>query len=118
MMRTLRKRGDVIVRNGQVLRFIEEEAEGEKWEIVGALSAPEQDDGWLSIESAPRDGTEILICFDGDEARQVIIARWNPHSTLPGDFGRFVWESQAGEAGIAEKCVSYWRPLPSPPVTP
>lgn len=80
-----------------------------------ALSAPEQDDGWLSIESAPRDGTEILICFDGDEARQVIIARWNPHSTLPGDFGRFVWESQAGEAGIAEKCVSYWRPLPAPP---
>lgn len=36
------KRGDMTIRDGKVLRFIEEELEGEKWEIVGALTAPSE----------------------------------------------------------------------------
>lgn len=37
------KRGDITVRDGKVLRFIEEEVEGEKWEIIGALASPASD---------------------------------------------------------------------------
>jgi hypothetical protein len=38
---TRRRRGDRIVRNGQILEFIEEEIEGEKWRVIGP--APNND---------------------------------------------------------------------------
>lgn len=36
------ERGDVIRRDGQWLRFIEEELEGEKWEIIGPVSTSQE----------------------------------------------------------------------------
>jgi hypothetical protein len=64
---------------------------------------------WLPIESAPKDGTHILIfevpAFEGDE-QMYVVGRWS-------DFG---WtESYADEYAICSP--THWMPLPPPPKT-
>lgn len=62
------KPGEIVIRDGNVLSFIEAEIEGEKWEILGTLApyvhpdnvrraetAPAGDADWRTdIENAPR----------------------------------------------------------------
>lgn len=62
---------------------------------------------WQPIETAPKDGTEILLFVDayvtGDTPQQVV-GRWF----------RSGWqESYADEYAVCE--VTHWMPLPEPP---
>ncbi len=59
---------------------------------------------WLPIDSAPRDGTEILayVPYGGGFITQTHWKRL--------DFGGGLWFVESGEI-----CPSYWQPLPAPP---
>ena len=65
---------------------------------------------WRTIDSAPRDGTVILIWCPLMAGEKMHIVRWN------GMRDRFPWESPGGENGaIAAKMPTHWMPLPLPP---
>lgn len=60
---------------------------------------------WQDIETAPKDGTRILVHF------------WEPSQTLVAyfvDYDPFCWQAVSGERWNA-KHASHWLPLPSPP---
>ncbi len=68
---------------------------------------------WQPIETAPRDGTRVLLWWDGDFAP---VAHWEPdgwayHMTMN-------WMADRG-CVIADALLGYepthWMPLPEPP---
>jgi hypothetical protein len=66
--------------------------------------------GWKTIDSAPKDGTVILIWCPLMAGEKMHIVRWN------GMRGRFPWEPPGGESSaIAAKMPTHWLPLPLPP---
>jgi len=66
--------------------------------------------GWKTINSAPKDGTMILIWCPIMAGEKMHIVRWN------GMRGKFPWEDPAGESSaIAANMPTHWMPLPLPP---
>ena len=70
-----------------------------------AISAPQE--GWQTIETAPKDGSEFLAIW-GRQGNVVQVVKWN-------HLHKF-WQSK-GEpvTGFATNATA-WHPLPSPPV--
>lgn len=84
---------------------------------------------WQTIESAPKDGTRVLIAF-GDEIRA---AYWDPKFEWMCDWGRYAneedyegehrgtWTDGAVESFGYEEVHEYepthWMPLPAAPLT-
>jgi hypothetical protein len=81
---------------------------------------------WLPIETAPRDGTWVLLaggrCQDesgGQDERRVVSAQWTNH--LNGRTGaeyerwQFAWHD-GGYDGDYEN-PTHWQPMPAPPVS-
>lgn len=60
--------------------------------------------GWMPIETAPRDGTRVLM-FETFAGRCVYPARWigAPHN---------IWQRDSGSS-MAKP--SHWMPIPAPP---
>lgn len=77
---------------------------------TAALAEP--GDGWESMDSAPRDGTPILITrptqFPAEEGCHVV--RWSDDWWVCHD-GKFDTPLRGGDP-------THWRPRPSPPRTP
>ena len=75
---------------------------------------------WLPIETAPKDGTEILVCRDDWGRRLVCVARWSKNMQGSCHYGEMAW-SMPGYQGIALEAVSpppiFWMPLPSAPLS-
>ena len=74
---------------------------------------------WRPIETAPRDGTEILAYANygpGDQVFGVTLARFNP--AVAGGAWTFRKSDSWGTiwAGLDDG-VTHWMPLPSPPST-
>ena len=67
-----------------------------------ALSPPPAGDGWRGIDSAPKDGT-VVIVFGG---------RYETPVAVPAD-GDW-WRSKTGRETNA--VPTHWRPLPAPPI--
>jgi hypothetical protein len=65
----------------------------------------EAEAGWRPIETAPKDGTPILVCVT--DCRQFTVVSWQ-RMNHEDDFG---W----GDAAGFPDCT-HWRPLPAPPV--
>lgn len=87
-------------------------ADWSKRAMVRALEAAERA-AWLSIETAPRDGTRVLLHMPGgdgeDVGRSVAIGSfglWQP--------GEWTWVMEGGDAWTG---ATLWRPLPEPPDT-
>ncbi len=59
---------------------------------------------WQPIESAPRDGTRILVFIDSHFSFTTV-ARWDDDK----DCWKSAWDDQSVYA------VAYWQPLPQPP---
>jgi hypothetical protein len=86
---------------------------------------------WQPIETAPRDGTWVLLtggeCESNEESDnrgRVVTAQWtteyrsNAGDRLIADFGR--WEFAYYDSGVYGEYENptFWQPLPSPPNTP
>ena len=65
---------------------------------------------WQPIETAPRDGTCILLgCFTVENPNYQVTAFWNPDFFLGSP-----WDSPDGTAWAADY-FTHWMPLPEPP---
>lgn len=79
------------------------------------LALPEIAGGWQPIETAPRDGTEVLICWA--DIPQMAVAQWD-QDYAEMDFAEGVgWRdgSDYGCGGMIGAMPTHWMPLPPPP---
>jgi hypothetical protein len=69
---------------------------------------------WQPIESAPKDGTEILLYIPGgdgvDETRTMDIGRWREWNA-----GHWLWLMNGGDGWGG---CTHWQPLPAEPDSP
>lgn len=72
--------------------------------------------GWLPIETAPQDGTWVMLCggvinygWDGDSEPPVVVGQ------RAGAVWQFAWYD-SGYYGEYEE-PTHWMPLPPPPIT-
>ena len=63
---------------------------------------------WQSIESAPLDGTEVLVWGNDCYA----VAHWDSDVKQWRDFGEFGWGGMHGDDGNQP---THWSPLTPPP---
>ena len=61
---------------------------------------------WRGIETAPRDGTPILVAIAGDEFRPMLVQSPRAKSR---------WHVVGSESRVLTKEPTHWRPLPAPP---
>lgn len=65
---------------------------------------------WQPIETAPKDGTKVLVCCIGVSSRtkkregQIVVDFWNKDFEYWGEFNRDYFPA------------THWMPLPTPPV--
>ena len=87
-----------------------------KHALAAALAVAEN--GWQPIETAPKDGTDILICRVGET--EIEITQWcsykNSHfvELSNGDFRKVNDEPTEFWNGNGHR-ATHWHPLPSPP---
>lgn len=68
--------------------------------------------GWQPIETAPRDGENLLVCWPL-EFHCPIVAHWN---TGKWDAGEIGWKI-SGQSKLRKSNPTHWRPLPKTPLT-
>jgi hypothetical protein len=87
------------------------------------LALRQASDGWMPIESAPKDGTRVLLTWhwdagSGNKGVSVVLASWDcrTHKFLslrhkcPNEPDcKMAWDNYAGE-------MTHWQSLPEPPV--
>jgi hypothetical protein len=77
---------------------------------------------WVSIESAPKDGTRILVVNeDGEIDVAEYVAAWQEHQEFvrkakDGDVFRTVVEDTGYWNTERAYCPTHWQPLPIPPL--
>jgi hypothetical protein len=73
-------------------------------------------EAWQPIETAPKDGTPVLI-YQPDSSRKKVMEAW---WALEYEDGPGYWQTPIGPAGrgytILPKAVTHWQALPPPPV--
>jgi len=79
--------------------------DGQMQELDG-LRAKLAEQEWLPIETAPRDGTPILVAIAGDEFRPMLVQSPRAKSR---------WHVVGSESRVLTKEPTHWRPLPAPP---
>jgi len=79
--------------------------------IRAALAAADAA-AWEGIESAPRDGTRVLVRQDGETA----VAGWM--TAIEDGSGEWIIWRRFGSDAMAIRMLAptHWRPLPAPPV--
>jgi Protein of unknown function (DUF551) len=64
---------------------------------------------WRTIESAPKDGTLVLLFVPGSRILEIVFGRWDT-------MGNEDWLMDMGEsAAPIDIPVTHWQPLPPPP---
>jgi hypothetical protein len=67
---------------------------------------------WQPIESAPKDGTRMLLTFGLDDYRPCVGA-FRPEIIHDDGYNETGWVETYDEAPLAEP--THWMPLPDPP---
>ena len=96
----------------------------EVYEAIRTLSSPDhiadagkvEGDGWKPIESAPKDGTVILVYREDAGVFTAHYVEEDAHlsSIMNPPEGDFYWFSTAGD-DLTNDMPTHWRPLPSAP---
>lgn len=63
---------------------------------------------WRPIETAPKDGTDILVCVRDTDI--CLVVDWDDEASRPG----WNWATLDGPH-YHENLFSHWMPLPAPP---
>lgn len=68
---------------------------------------------WQPIETAPRDGTEIILGAWDEEGKFITVAnaRWVENYEATKEFWHDI------EGSFKQEDVTHWMPLPQPPIT-
>lgn len=79
-----------------------------------ALAPKAGNAGWRTIDSAPRDGTSVLVMADG------VVAQAHYQGPSDGSIyartaSRYLWFSETGQRSLYNDEVTHWMPLPAPP---
>jgi hypothetical protein len=61
---------------------------------------------WKEMDSAPRDGTPILVARNNDVSWEFYVVWWTRDPVYP-------WSAEWN--AYPEERLDYWRPLPEPP---
>lgn len=69
---------------------------------------------WQPIETAPKDGSHVLLWCEHMEGIRYVVAKYITPSGRDHGWGPFCWGAD-GEREIAERVPTHWMPLPSPP---
>lgn len=81
-------------KNGEWVRFVD---------VIKRIKELEAQQ-WQPIDSAPKDGTKILVCHEDKHGnKEVLAAHW----------GSGCWQTGFAFEGI--RYTTHWMPLPSPP---
>ena len=80
-------------------------------QVVAALTLVQAVE-WRDIETAPRDGTNILGRSTGTYHGIPFVVRWVPSDIFP----EYPWVCAIGGGRFADGSVTHWMPLPFPPV--
>ncbi len=92
--------------------YVDKHAMAEKIEAaLSALPRAEADDGWRTIESAPKDGT-LCLFFAPGRSKAKYIERAKRQMTIVDAFSP-QWVN--GKYQLPENPYTHWRPLPAPP---
>lgn len=71
---------------------------------------------WKPIESAPKDGTPFLVCWESADDKWVMTtAAWWQPSNGNADLGFWDLVESGTYADDSEVVPEYWMPLPAPP---
>jgi hypothetical protein len=77
---------------------------------------------WKSIDSAPKDGTWLLLgggSFfdekDGAGVRKPAVARWVSIGPEYDYYGWLIAEREGGYNNVTYEHPTHWMPIPSPP---
>lgn len=73
-------------------------------ELFRKMNADYERNKWLPVDSAPKDGTKILLYRPNAKKRKVLIGRYCGHA----------WSLGEGQYA-QDKNVSHWKMLPIPP---
>ena len=71
---------------------------------------------WQPIETAPKDGTPVLVLFakdpnDADDEDWILVVEWHDM----GSELAFPWRAPDGGTGYNPERATHWMPLPNPP---
>lgn len=74
---------------------------------------------WRPIETAPKDGTKVLLYINSRfEGRRIVIAAWVHDPSLSIGYGWSSGEDLGWECETyLERDLTHWQPLPEPPTS-
>lgn len=70
---------------------------------------------WQPIETAPKDGSDVLLYFPLEGLKgwsRVVICHWR---TIGDERGHWVWQDRAVRGYSDAYKPTHWMPLPEPP---
>jgi len=82
---------------------------------LAAIDAPGESDGWLPIESAPKDGTRIDLWAEGKRWTDARWGKHDPDSDCPWGPEHWIWVHGEDRNSFRYPEPTHWRPLPAPP---
>jgi len=90
---------------------------GKDFQLLADLDRARADNGWLPIESAPKDGTRILAC--GGDCDELQLVAWLNDSSISWKKAMAwcspdSWQDEHG--GYSTYSPTHWQPLPAPPI--
>ena len=77
--------------------------------------------GWMPIETAPKDGNAILAIVAPNDSRHLghhegrMFVIWHGGYTAPSEYD-MGWSVYPGFGGAPDNYFSHWMPLPPPPI--
>lgn len=72
---------------------------------------------WRPIETAPKDGSSILLFIPGFECRKVYCGYWDDdrYAAKPKPYWSNDAERWLGKVSVRSNTPSHWMPFPDPP---